>query len=397
MRMLVGWDDPEQSETISLFLNVDDDSAVITGSPAEMLQAAHADGNFDAVLMAVGVPDMDDSFEVFTGLKKLLPDVPVVGACQPADVYRMAKFLTQGMRNYVLRDSGGDFVFLLHATLQNTVEGVRAERERLIAVKLREEISSVRKLQESMIPSDLQNPPGYQLAARYEPSQIRVLGGQPVVMAGGDYYEVFRIDENHTVILVGDASGHGMKACMSIMTMHTLITLIRSQGFEDVASFVATVNNRLCEQSFIQSGGGFITVLYGVLNAKEHRFTWTSAGHPIPLLCRRDTGTIEALGPHESGGLPLGLYGDAEYETHTCEIPPNGRLLIYTDGLIEAMGEVDGHHQEFGFDGVHKTLHRHHASTAADTLNALFDDSEAMTGGIGRHDDTSLVVVDRMD
>lgn len=396
MRVLVGWDDPEQADTISLFLNVEHDEAVLLGSSAELLEYAQKDDNFDAVLMSVGVPDMDESYEVFSKLRKLLPDVPVVGACLPQDVYRMAKFLSQGMRNYMLRDPGGDFVFLLHATIVNTVEAVRAEREREIAEKLREEVNSVRKLQESIIPHDLQSPVGYKIAARYEPSQIRVLGGQPVVMAGGDYYEVFRLDADHTVVLVGDASGHGMKACMSIMTMHTLITLIRNQGFEDVASFVATVNNRLCEQSFIQSGGGFITVLYGVLDAKNNRFTWTSAGHPIPLMCRRTTGAIEPLGPHESGGLPLGLYSDAEYETHTCDIPDDGRLLIYTDGLIEAFGDVDGRHMEFGFDGVTKSLHKRLNDSTEDTLQALFDDSHEITGGMGRHDDTSIVLVDRV-
>src|SRR5262245_57214680 len=107
MRVLVGWDDLEQADTIALFLNVDQDEAVIVGGASEMLQVAHRDDNFDAVLMAVGQPDMDASFEVFRGLKKLLPDVPVVGACQPSDVFRMAKFLSQGMRNYVLRDAGG--------------------------------------------------------------------------------------------------------------------------------------------------------------------------------------------------------------------------------------------------------------------------------------------------
>lgn len=397
MRVLVYWDDRDQAETISLFLNVDQDEAVITTSPQDVLERAHLDHHFEAVLLAVGQPDMDRSFEVFSALKRMLPDVPIVGACQPADVFRMAKFLIQGMRNYVLRDTSGDFVFLLHATLLNAVEAVRAERERHLAEKLREEVNSVRKLQESIIPSDLRAPPGYQIAARYEPSQIRVLGGQPVVMAGGDYYEVFHLDSEHTVVLVGDASGHGMKACMSIMTMHTLITLIRNQGYEDVASFVAAVNNRLCEQSFIQSGGGFITVLYGVLNARTHQFTWTSAGHPIPLLCHRGNGRIEPIGPHEAGGLPLGLYSDAEYETHTCEIPPQGRLLIYTDGLIEAFGEVDGQHREFGYEGVRVTLQRHCRASTAETLEALFEDSQAITGGEGRHDDTSVVLMDRLE
>ncbi|HET6422077.1 MAG TPA: SpoIIE family protein phosphatase [Planctomycetaceae bacterium] len=396
MRILVGWDDASQGETIGLILNIDDTEAVVAICPEQLLELAKSDQQWDVILLAIGAPDVNNSLELFRQLRKLLPEIPVVGACDPSDVIRMARFLTQGMKAYVLRDSSNDFIFLLHATLSNTVEAVHAEREREIAEKLREEIDSVRKLQESIIPADVVSPEGYRIVARYEPSQIRVFGGQPVVMAGGDYYEVFRIDDDHTIVLVGDASGHGMKACMSIMTMHTLISMIRSEGYEDVAGFVAKVNRRLCEQSFIQNGGGFITVLYGVLNTRTHQFTWTSAGHPIPLLMSRSDGTVTPLGPHEAGGLPLGLYEEAEYETNVVDLPSESRLLIYTDGVIEAFGDVNGQHAEFGVDGVMRTLCQHRCANVDASLQALFDDSQAITNGAGRHDDTSVVLIDRL-
>ena len=396
MRILVGWDDVSQGETIGLILSVDDTEAVVATTPLQLLEYARTDQEWDVVLLAIGGQDSQTNLEMFLDVRRALPEVPVVGACHPNDVIRMARFLTQGMKAYVLRDTSNDFIFLLHATLLNTVEAVQAEREREIAEKLREEIDSVRKLQESIIPADVISPNGYRIVARYEPSQIRVFGGQPVVMAGGDYYEVFRIDDRHTIVLVGDASGHGMKACMSIMTMHTLISMIRSEGYSDVSGFVAKVNRRLCEQSFIQNGGGFITVLYGVLDTHTHRFTWTSAGHPIPLLMSRTDGSVTPLGPHESGGLPLGLYEEAEYETNVAELPQDSRLLIYTDGVIEAFGEVEGRHVEFGIDGVTRTLAQHRSGTVETSMQAIFDDSHDITNGAGRHDDTSVVLIDRL-
>lgn len=396
MRILVGWDDAAQAETIALILSVDETEAVVATTPMQLLTYAHTESNWDVILLAIGQPDIDASIELFRGVRKLLPEVPIVGACAPNEVIRMARFLTQGMKAYVLRDSNDDFIFLLHATLMNTVEAVQAEREREIAEKLREEIDSVRKLQESIIPADVVSPQGYHICARYEPSQIRVFGGQPVVMAGGDYYEVFQVDPQHTIVLVGDASGHGMKACMSIMTMHTLISMIRSEGFADVSGFVAKVNRRLCEQSFIQSGGGFITVLYGVLYNAEHKFVWTSAGHPIPLLMNREGGDAVPVGPHEAGGLPLGLYEEAEYETNVTELPPGSRLLIYTDGVIEAFGDCDGQHVEFGIDGTCRTMATHRTQCVEVTMQAIFDESQAITKGAGRHDDTSVVLIDRL-
>lgn len=396
MRILIGWDDTSQAETLNLFLNVDDAEAHCVTNSDELLRTATHDSRWDVVLLALGTPDIDTSFEVFNALRLLLPNVPIVGACGSDDLHRLPKFLKSGMRNYMLRDAGGDYIFLLHAVLFNAVEAMRAEREKELALKLREEISSVRKLQESIIPSDFSCPGGYDIAARYEPSQIQVFGGMPVVMAGGDYYEVFRVDENRTVVLVGDASGHGMKACMSIMTMHTLINMIRTQQYDNVASFVAAVNHRLCEQSFIQSGGGFITVFYGVVHSDKHEFHWTTAGHPIPFIINKQTGESAPLGPYEAGGLPLGLYSDAEYESHVTPIPEHSRLLIFTDGLPEAFGEIDGRHCEFGMQGMMDTLIRTRSQSAADALQALFDDSQEITQGAGRHDDSSVVIVDRL-
>ena len=105
--------------------------------------------------------------------------------------------------------------------------------------------------------------------ARYEPSQIRVMGGNPVIMAGGDYYDAFNVDSNKLILLVGDASGHGVKACMSIMTMHTLIRMIRDQRYPNTVDFVSEVNRRLCSSDIVQDEGGFITLLYSTLDLEN--------------------------------------------------------------------------------------------------------------------------------
>ena len=131
---------------------------------------------------------LDDSatngvFSTFTQLRALLPEVPIVGACKGNDVYRLARFLTNGLRTYVIRDESSDFIFMLQAILESTHEAAHAERERQIAEKLREQMDSVRMLQESIIPKDVFSPEGYRIAARYEPSQLRVVGGKPVVLA----------------------------------------------------------------------------------------------------------------------------------------------------------------------------------------------------------------------
>ena len=399
MQILVGWDHEKEAELLSLYLGILDNEVFTTTDPATLLKRAKGQ-MWDVVLLSLNLPDMDSAFAIFQKLRQLLPECPIVGVCRPTEVFHIARFLTNGMRSYLPRDANGDFIFLVRSALDGAVEAVLAERERKLAERLREEIESVRKLQESIIPRDLQCPAPYQVVARYEPSQIQVMGGRPVIMAGGDYYDVFRLDDNSLVLLVGDASGHGMKACMSIITMHTLVRMIRGQGYKDTAAFVSEVNCRLCEQSIIKDDGGFITLFYGILRSDVHEFQWTSAGHPYPLLQTGGNGPPRPIGKKFEAGLPLGVYADVEYESHTTPIPPCSRLLLYTDGLVEAFHEEQSAGEqlsEYGLDGVSKTLSRCATAALSKTLQALFDDSYAHTKGTGRHDDTSVVLLERLN
>jgi serine phosphatase RsbU (regulator of sigma subunit) len=394
MRVLVGWDDVEQSDLISLYLGVEATEIVVTADPEKLISEARRSAAWDVILITTNLPNLEASFSLFEKLRQLRPQIPVVCACESQDVFRMAKFMSAGMRMYVLRDAGADFIFLLQATLETVVAAVHSEREQKIAERLREEVDSVRKLQESITPRDIALPAGYQIVARYEPSQMRVLGGQPIVMAGGDYYDIFRLDDSHIVLLVGDASGHGMKACMSIMTMHTLARMIRNREFEDPATFVVEINRHLCEQSIVSNEGGFITMLYAVLNTDRHELRWCSAGHPVPLLQDMERNEIRPLAEDDAGGLPLAITPDAEYETHTSTVPAHSRLLLYTDGLAEAFPEGTDVHAEFGLNGILGTLRRLAHKPMGDVFQALFDDSNAFTQGSGRHDDTSVVLLE---
>jgi serine phosphatase RsbU (regulator of sigma subunit) len=395
MKILVGWDDPAQAELMRLFLGVDESGVIITTQSEEFIELVNSASDWTCICLTTSFPDHDRAFEIFSDIRQRFPECPVVAACEPTDVYRLARFLTNGLRGYVIRDPSGDFLFLLRAIIESAVQQVQAERERLIAEKLRREVDSVRQLQESIIPRNIATPTGYEIVARYESSQIRVIGGQPVTMAGGDYYDAFTLPDDSMILLVGDASGHGMKACMSIMTMHTLIRMIRYDEFREPSHFVHFINQQLCQQSVVNSEGGFITLLYGVLNPKTHELRWASAGHPAPLLYRLDANVAEPTADDDAAGLPIGIYPEAEYETHSFFVPPHSRLVLYTDGLVEAFpsGEV---HEEFGVKGVARSLQGSRERPLEYALQLLFDDSLDFTQGQGRHDDTSVVLVERV-
>ena len=234
MRVLAGWDDADEIELLSMYLEVGDNEITLVRDPATLV-ATFIDGGFDVVLLPVTFPDGDQSFAAFEAMRQASPDTPVIVAARPGEIYPLSRFISHGVEAHVYRDPAREYLFLMQALLESALAAKQAEQARLLSEKLRSEIDSVRKLQESMIPRDMSAPPGYELVARYEPSQIQVSGGKPVVLAGGDYYYAFQLAGGKLVFLVGDASGHGIKACMAIMSMHTLINQLqddRADAFE---------------------------------------------------------------------------------------------------------------------------------------------------------------------
>lgn len=394
MRILVGWDDPVEAETINLVLNVDENSAEVY-SDRESFEAAVVRGGWDTVLLTLSFPDEDSAFQIFQKVRRYLPSAPVLGAWRAGEIVQLAKFISHGLRMNIPRDANGEYLFLLLYLIESAYTAVQAERSRHLADRLREEVDSVRRLQESVIPHNLPAPAGYRVAARYEPSQIRVVGDVPVVMAGGDYYDVFTIDDSGLVLLVGDASGHGVKACMSIMTMHTLMRMIRDRRYPNAVDFVTEVNKRLSDNDIVRDQGGFITLLYCMLDIHRHRLQWSSAGHPMPLLQNLATNEVSVLGDEDSSGLPLGIDGDWVYELCSVEIPANHRLLLYTDGLDEAFPEGGSDDEQFGQAGIIASLKESITLPIEAAMDKLFSDSHAATRGAGRADDTTIVLLER--
>jgi serine phosphatase RsbU (regulator of sigma subunit) len=397
MRILIGWDNSDELETIESFLNIGDNST--SGfREAAGLEAALRQHPWDVALLSLNFPTPDEAFAQFQKVRQINPDVPIVGAYSPGEIGRLAKFMLAGLHSHVLRDAAGEFIMLLTTVLEAAHQAVQARRAQLLADKLREEVESVRQLQESVIPQSLPQMPGYRLIGRYEPSQIQVIGDRPVVMAGGDYYDAFRLGEQSLVLMLGDAAGHGVKACMSIMTMHTLIGMIRSHTYDDTGEFVNDVNNRLCKSSIVAGdAGGFITLLYASLDLANHELQWTSAGHPLPLLHDLETNEVRPMGTAEQAGLPLVVAEGWTYSSVRNILQPRTRVLMYTDGLEEAFPNDEERHRQFGVAGIIKTMQETRDQPIEQVLQALFDASHAATHGAGRLDDTSVVLLERFE
>jgi hypothetical protein len=255
--------------------------------------------------------------------------------------------------------SSGLFVFLLALELVDRV-------------LVRDELDVARQLQRELLPAQAPEVPGYGFALSYRTANE----------VGGDYYAVTVLPDGRIAIAVGDASGHGMAAGLLMAIANAVLGL--ALELDPTPDRVAALLNRvLCRTGDRRS---FMSLFVALLSPASGELRYTCAGHPFPLLRRAD-GEIVELG---RGGYPLGIREPLELETRAGALGPGDVLLLFSDGLPEAVNAAG---TAFGFDRVAQLLAPGGEPQAIhDRLVAALD---RHLDGARPQDDVSVVVVRR--
>jgi hypothetical protein len=153
---------------------------------------------------------------------------------------------------------------------------------------------------------------------------------------GGDFYDIFEAESGKVGIVLGDVSGKGIPAALLVSVLQGAI---RSSMISEHESACERINRMLCERT---AGERFATLFWGVFDPVTHTLRYVNAGHAAPLLIRRSKVGIRRL---DEGGPVLGLLPNARYAAGTVEIGSSDTLVLYSDGINEAMDETE---QEFG-------------------------------------------------
>lgn len=190
--------------------------------------------------------------------------------------------------------------------------------------RLYEERSHIaRTLQRSLLPPELPEVPGIELAALYQPAAIERNE------VGGDFYDVFEIREGEWAIAIGDVCGKGVEAAaLTGFARHTLRAVAVHQRVP------SAVLSTMSEAMRREDGERFSTVAFGLLEPRADgaRLTVACGGHPLPLVLRRD-GHAETIGVP---GTLLGIFEEVELEDRSIELEPGDTVVFFTDGLIDS-------------------------------------------------------------
>ncbi len=217
---------------------------------------------------------------------------------------------------------------------------------------------------------------------------------------GGDLVGSFRVDENRVVVYSIDVSGHGVASAM--MTARLAGFLTGSSPEQNLAfqtgpdgehvllppaAVVDRFNRLMLDEIQAEQ---YFTMAFAVIDRRAGRLDLVQAGHPHPMLIRRD-GAVQRLG---HGGMPIGLIDGAAYDQITVSVAPGDRLVLVSDGFTECP-LPEG--RDFGEDGLIDSLHRSAHLTGSDLLEAMVWDLTAKAGTDSFPDDVSGIVLDVLE
>ncbi len=248
--------------------------------------------------------------------------------------------------------------------------------------RLKQELATARAIQIRLLPGTQPLVPGFEVTGASIPSRE----------IGGDYYDFLTRRDDAIGIAIGDVSGKGMPAAL---LMSNLQACLHGQVLHPgtVASVVQRVNDLLVRST---DSHMFATFFYGVLETATGRFVCTNAGHNPPLVLRRD-GSLERL---TTGGLLLGMMGDMVYQQATVDLAPGEVIVMYTDGITEAVGpgvDEDDPDAMFGEDRLCNVILNSRHLPASGIQDAILAAVADHTRGVAQSDDITLVVLRRQD
>ncbi len=245
----------------------------------------------------------------------------------------------------------------MHATLM--------EKQRLL-----KDMEFARSVQESFLPQSAPEVPRYRFSAHYTPA----------LEVGGDFYDFIGLDGARTGVVVGDVSGKGVPAALY---MAKLGSDMRTLAFTETtpSAALAKLNDLLAGRS---RRGMFATLLYLELDTTAHRITLCNAGH-LPPIIRKPDGSLVRV--ERTGGAPLGMLPGMRTEQETVAIGPGDVVVLYTDGIVEAMNARE---ELYGFERFEALLRKGPGDPAA-LKDAVIRDVERFTGLSPQHDDMTLV------
>jgi sigma-B regulation protein RsbU (phosphoserine phosphatase) len=208
----------------------------------------------------------------------------------------------------------------------------------------------------------------------------------------GDYYDVILRPgnssdrEGRVLFVVADVAGKSIPAAMLMATFQASLRTLSTSGVA-LPELVDGINRYACSNS--QGGVRFTTAFFAELDPKTGDLLYLNAGHNAPIL-RRKSGAAEHL---EAGGIPVGIFAESPYRSGKTRLENGDWLVIFTDGVIEAVNEKD---EEYGEAALIRLVDRVAEGTPDEMVRSLLAELDGYVGNTPQHDDITCLLLKRI-
>ncbi|MDD4238771.1 MAG: SpoIIE family protein phosphatase [Desulfotomaculaceae bacterium] len=205
---------------------------------------------------------------------------------------------------------------------------------------------------------------------------------EPAKEVGGDFYDFSFIDEHHLFFTVGDVSGKGVPAALFMAVTRTLLRS-RTTAETSPDEILAAVNNELCRDN---DTGMFVTVFCGILDTNSGEVIYSCGGHDLPYHLSQSG--IASLAPAK--GTALGAIEDIPYQKRSIFLKPGDTLIVFTDGVTEAMSESGGF---WGKEGLLQSIKDAPRRPAAEITDKILQDLRFFARDTAQYDDITILAL----
>jgi sigma-B regulation protein RsbU (phosphoserine phosphatase) len=249
------------------------------------------------------------------------------------------------------------------------------QQEMVAREGLQREIQLARQIQRTFLPEHFPEMAGWDLDVRWETAR----------QVGGDFYDVFRIDEDRIGLVIADVSDKGIPAALYMTVARTLIRAQMSSS-RSPGHVLKLVNKYLLRET---PDGLFVTVVYCTLDIKTGELLYANAGHNLPYVSRNGEKKLEVL---PKGGIALGVIEDPVYIDTKLQCQPGDFLFFYTDGLTETFSPNG---EDFGVPRLIQILESNLDQTPIGLLSTIEDNLASFRGDEPPEDDVTLMMIQR--
>ncbi len=272
-------------------------------------------------------------------------------------------------------DEDRRLISIIASQSAQVIENARLYEEEKEFLSMQEEMRMARDIQLHLLPDSTPEIDGFQISSTNIPAKS----------VGGDYLDFIGLSNNKLGFCVGDITGKGMPAAM---LMANLQATLRSHAimYEDCVKCLHGTNNLLYRST---EPTKFATLFYGILDPQNATIEYSNGGHDAPLLIRNNEEPIHL----DSTGLLLGVIQESEYQMRTLSMQPDDLLLIYSDGITEAMNVGK---EEYGIERLKDQAINNKTSSSNEMLETILQDVKTHATGAPQSDDITLMVIKKI-